>query len=47
MSLGVWLPAADSTVTSTAFGELASTEFSAITRAVPSASGINVPSEVH
>src|SRR5439155_7894530 len=43
VSLGVWLPAADSTVTSAAFGELARTEVSAITRAVPSAAGINVP----
>src|ERR1700738_3286988 len=47
VSLGDWLPPAASTVTSTAFGGPASTEFSAIRRTVPSAPGNNVPSEVH
>ena len=47
MALAVWLPAADSRIISTAFGGLASMESSAITRTVPAASGLHVPSEVY
>jgi hypothetical protein len=43
LSLGAWLPEPCSAVISTASGGVASTSFSAIKRAVPSASGWSMP----